>query len=327
MNLWQIVETNAILEGDGLWNRFQVYPQLQISVFKLQLLYIMMVSSTRVQPTNGVDAQWKVFCLLENEFQGSQSPEFHPSNIFCAWRFLSRHMKYRSYKNDNIFYLTTCQWLYIFIDHTIARYIRIYSNIYSPECKEKQNTHLDQEEMIYLKRNYFLFMLDEYTKWIDGAFGGRLAAERKKAASHFSSSCITKYTWSRQEEQFLINLTKTSLHNLPSTADYLEGRTTQNQKQIMEIHLLGIRGFLCFELWKSCSFNFILLREELIRLELWLCSKEICVVFVSASVFNLKLLNFTCSLTSEDREKLNISIFICVEVLPCTETSKRSHPT
>lgn len=126
-----------------------------------------------------------ILYLLENEFQGSQSPEFHPSPIFCAWRFLSRHMKYRSYKNDNIFYLTTCQWLYIFIDHTIARYIRIYSNIYSPECKEKQNTHLDQEEMIYLKRNYFLFMLDEYTKWIDGAFGGRLAAERKRLLHTF----------------------------------------------------------------------------------------------------------------------------------------------
>lgn len=85
--------------------------------------------------------------------------------------------------------------------------------------------------------------------------------------------------------------------------------------------------FLCFELWKSCSFNFTLLREELIRLELWLCSKEICVVFLFSSVFHQKLLNFTCSLNGEDRQEFNISVFICVEELPCTEMNKRSHPT
>lgn len=98
--------------------------------------------------------------------------------------------------------------VYFYRSYYSKIYIRIYSNIYSPECTEKQNTHLDQEEMIYLKRNDFIFMLEEYTKWIYGALGGILAAERKKAASHFSYSCVTKYIWLRQEEQFLINLSK-----------------------------------------------------------------------------------------------------------------------
>lgn len=64
--------------------------------------------------------------------------------------------------------------------------------------------------------------------------------------------------------------------NLPSTTDQWKGKKTQNQKQIIEIHLSRIRSF--YALWKSCSFNFILLREELKRLETWLCSKDICCI-------------------------------------------------
>lgn len=150
-----------------------------------------------------------------------------------------------------------------------------------------------------------------------------------QAASHFSYSFITKFTWWRRREQFLSSL------DVPGTKDTIslplqiiwKDRKHRTKKRDHGNPLVKNLTFLCFELWKSCSFNFILLWEELIRLELWLCSKEMCVVFLFSSVFNLKLLNFTCSLNSEDREKFNISVFICVEEHLCTEMNKRSHPT
>lgn len=114
------------------WNKTETHPS--VSESKLQIL--MLSSSERKErvlsgwqsswwQTHTADVSFERELWMENILLSALNLNFsiltqgiiYPSNVLCAWVSLSRDIKYWSYVNDNIFCLTTSQWLYIFIYH------------------------------------------------------------------------------------------------------------------------------------------------------------------------------------------------------------------